>query len=116
MVSSFYLWKESGELRLLYELDRDVTPAVNLVVKAEEDCTLREDHFYLSGNHSYNDSDSSLLQVVVQVQDINDNPPVFDKDALTVGLLWDKAIGFEVINLVVSQRFCCFVGFVVVVC
>ena len=116
MVSSFYLWKESGELRLLYELDRDVTPAVNLVVKAEEDCSLREDYFYLSGNHSYNDSDSSLLQVTVQVQDINDNPPVFDRDALTVGLLWDKAIGFEVINLVVSQWFCCFVGFVVVVC
>ena len=114
MVKSFFLWKKTGQLRLLSVLDRDVTPEVNLVVKAEDNCNLREDHFYLSGNYSYNDSDSSLLHVVVQVQDINDNPPVFDKDALTVGLLWDKAIGFEVINLVVSQWFCCFVGFVVV--
>ena len=102
MVSSFFLWKQLGELRLLSELDRDVTPAVRLVVKAEEDCTLSEDHFTDSGNYTYNASDSSLLQVVVEVRDINDNPPVFDKDALTVGLLWDKEIGFEVINLVVS--------------
>ena len=102
MWESFFLWKKTGELLLQSKLDRDVTPAVHLVVKADANCVWSEDHFTNLGNHDYNASDSSLLRVVVRVTDINDNPPVFDKDALTVGLLWDKGIGFEVINLAVS--------------
>ncbi|KAL8565515.1 hypothetical protein ACOMHN_049491 [Nucella lapillus] len=107
-VGDFFLVKNTGELRILKELDRDLTPQVSLLVKASADCTLREDYFLNSSggptNHVYNASDSSLLQLTVQVEDKNDMPPEFDKAALTVGLLYEVPIGYEVINLKTFTR------------
>ncbi|XP_076448042.1 cadherin-23-like isoform X2 [Babylonia areolata] len=101
MVNDFFLTRDTGELRLLNKLDRDLTPEIKLVVKATQDCSiLREDYYTASGGGgAYNASDKSLLQVIVKVIDKNDNPPVLDEEALTVGLLYDKGIGYEVINL-----------------
>lgn len=100
-VDYFFLLKNTGQLRILKKLDRDQTPQVNLLIKASGDCTLSENHFTASATKNvYNASDSSLLRLTVKVTDINDKPPVFDKSALTVGMLYDVPIGTEVINLV----------------
>lgn len=101
MVNSFQLNKTSGRLMLIAKLDRDQTPRVTIFIKASGNCILPENFFISGGNNkTFNSSDDTTLRVVVTVNDINDNGPVFDQDALTVGLLFDKEIGFEVIYLV----------------
>ncbi|XP_076459464.1 cadherin-23-like isoform X2 [Babylonia areolata] len=106
LLSSFTLNKTSGELRLLTPLDRTQTQEVSLEVKATKNCSLDEGHFTSGANSSNNDTSSSssggvnsVLKVRVGVRDINNHPPVFDKDALTVGLLYNVDIGTVVTNL-----------------
>lgn len=100
--SSFQVSKTTGELRLLTQLDRLQTQQAQLEVKVTRNCTLEENHFTSSSNGTdsrENVGDKSVLEVRVKVLDVNNHPPVFDQDALTVGLLYDVAVGTEVINL-----------------
>ncbi|KAK7476781.1 hypothetical protein BaRGS_00032008, partial [Batillaria attramentaria] len=99
MLDAFTLNKIDGELFLLKALDRDKIPQVILIVKVTRDCSLPEDHFSQGTNHSYDALDSSLLEVHVTVLDINDNPPVLNKAALTTGMLYDVEIGTSVLEL-----------------
>nr|KAG5692029.1 hypothetical protein BaRGS_026882 [Batillaria attramentaria] len=99
ILTSFSLQKLDGELFLQNPLNRTVTPEIHLIVKVTRNCSLPENHFYLGNNHSFNATDTSLLEVYVEVQDINDNPPVFKEDALTVGMLDNVEIGTSVFEL-----------------
>ncbi|KAL8569615.1 hypothetical protein ACOMHN_057182 [Nucella lapillus] len=111
MVSSFQLHQTTGELRLLNKLDRDQTLQITLEVKVTRNCTLQDNYFTdsthnssstntSSGGCKRNRSIKSVLQVKVDVLDVNNHPPVFDKGALKVGLLYDVAVETEVTNLV----------------
>lgn len=72
------------------ELDREVTDKYEVVVKASEDCTKtppRVDEF--------DSSDDTLLQLIIGVSDINDNPPVFTKRVFTGGITTEADFGTE---------------------
>jgi tetrahydromethanopterin S-methyltransferase subunit H len=55
-------------------LDREEQAAHVVVVKASENCNLNPEII-----DSFDPADDSLLKVIVNVKDINDNPPTFDK-------------------------------------
>ncbi len=56
------------------ELDREEQAVHIIVIKASENCDLQPDM-----TDSFDPADDSLLKVVVNVKDINDNKPTFDK-------------------------------------
>lgn len=74
---------------------------VQTVVKVSKDCSLPLDYYTKDSNNTFNESDSSLLRVIVKVLDINDNPPVFIEKHFTVGLLYDAENGTAIFNLAV---------------
>lgn len=60
------------------ELDREVQAVHVVVIKASENCDLEPET-----TDSFDPADDSLLKVVVNVKDINDNRPTFDKSMIT---------------------------------
>lgn len=56
------------------ELDREEQSVYIVVVKASEQCNVVPER-----TDAFDPSDDSLLKVVVNVKDINDNKPVFIK-------------------------------------
>lgn len=118
-LSGLKLDKQNRELSLTKKVDRETTNALNIVIKATENCNLNIDFFssvYNSSNVSkssfpanapsaYNSSDESLLWVRVDVVDINDNPPQFSSHDLSAGAVFDVEIGTEVLNLAVGYKF-----------
>jgi len=55
-------------------LDREEQAVHVVVVKASENCNLTPEMI-----DSFDPADDSLLKVIINVKDINDNPPTFDK-------------------------------------
>ena len=76
------------ELMSLQPLDREETDIHHLIIQATEECL----HTPLQVD-SFNASDDSLLNVVVYVDDINDNPPEFSQSVFTGGISTDIDFG-----------------------
>jgi cadherin 23 len=55
-------------------LDREELAVHVVVIKASENCKLNPEMI-----DSFDPADDSLLKVILNVKDINDNPPTFDK-------------------------------------
>ncbi|XP_041364318.1 cadherin-23-like [Gigantopelta aegis] len=93
-VDHFKLNKTSGELCLQTKLDRETKDTVNIVVQALANCSA-----IVPPSDNYNNSDTSLLKVDVNVDDVNDQPPVFSKKDLTHGILFDTELMKVIYNL-----------------
>ncbi|GLH04217.1 Cadherin-87A [Gryllus bimaculatus] len=86
----FSLDAVTHELTVMRELDREQQERHVLVVKATEDC------LEIPTNISaFDPSDDTLLKVIIQILDINDNPPHFVKKVFTGGVSTDADFGTE---------------------
>jgi len=71
--STFRLDKRTGEISLTSSLDRERRSAYTLVVKR----TRAADYLVPNIDVPFSEDDESLLKVIVEVEDVNDNPPQF---------------------------------------
>ncbi|XP_057365539.1 cadherin-23-like isoform X1 [Daphnia carinata] len=79
-------------------LDREEQASHIIVVKASENCDLDPDVI-----DSFDPADDSLLKVVVNLKDINDNPPTFERKVFTAGLTTDADFGSEVVRVIATD-------------
>lgn len=70
-------------------LDREVTPFYQLLIEVEDKGEPRR---------------SGYLQVNVTIQDINDNPPVFEREQYQASVLEDAAVGSSVLQITASDQ------------
>lgn len=78
-------------LQVARELDREVKDTHVLIIKASEDCASSP-----PVNDSWFDQkDETLLKLIVHVNDINDNPPIFVKSVFTGGVTTEADFGTE---------------------
>lgn len=85
------------ELTVEKELDREEYDEHVLLVKATEDC------LHTPANESFFDeTDDTLLKVVIKVIDINDHPPRFVKRVFTGGVTTSADFGTEFMRVKVS--------------
>lgn len=72
------------------ELDREITDRYEIIVKASEDCTKIPQRLT-----EFDSSDDTLLRIIINVTDINDNPPIFTKRVFTGGITTEADFGTE---------------------
>lgn len=84
---------------MLKELDRELTDTHVLIVKASEDCITVPK---IDSPVEFDSHDDTLLRVVVRVNDINDNAPVFVKKIFTGGVTTEADFGTEFMQIKVS--------------
>lgn len=84
------------------ELDREKHKSHNLIIKATENCLTHPLNV-----SEFDPSDDTMLHVVVEVNDINDNAPKFLKRVFTGGVTTDADFGTEFmqIKVIESQEF-----------
>uniref|UniRef100_A0A667XGE9 FAT atypical cadherin 4 n=1 Tax=Myripristis murdjan TaxID=586833 RepID=A0A667XGE9_9TELE len=70
-------------------LDREVTPFYQLLIEVEDKGDPKK---------------FGYLQVNVTIQDINDNPPVFDQDQYQTSVFEDAAVGSSVLQITASDQ------------
>ncbi|XP_010795438.1 protocadherin Fat 4-like [Notothenia coriiceps] len=70
-------------------LDREVSPFYQLLVEVEDKGDPKK---------------FGYLQVNVTIQDINDNPPIFDQDQYQNSVYEDAAVGFSVLQITASDQ------------
>lgn len=95
----------SYPLQVVQELDREKMSRLVLIVKASEDCAHTPENV-----NTFTASDDTLLRVVVNVKDINDNAPHFTKRVFTGGVTTEADFGTEfmqvkVWNMIVDYLF-----------
>ncbi|KAK0092521.1 hypothetical protein PV326_001229 [Microctonus aethiopoides] len=75
-------------------LDREMQEEHLLLIKATEDCTNTP-----ADENLFNETDDTLLKVVINVSDINDNPPRFISKVFTGGVTTEADFGAEVMHI-----------------
>ena len=98
----FVLHPTLHELQAVTELDREVHSRYTLVIRATDKC-----HTFLTSpgltdlrsNVTFDPADDSLLKVVVDVVDIDDNAPSFSRKTFTGGISTDSGFGDTVLTL-----------------
>ncbi|EFX79347.1 hypothetical protein DAPPUDRAFT_52523 [Daphnia pulex] len=85
-------------LRVEKTLDREEQAAHVVVVKSSANCNLNPEII-----DSFDPADDSLLKVIVNVKDINDNPLTFDKKVFTGGLTTEADFGSEVVRVTATD-------------
>lgn len=81
-------------------LDREEQEEYLLLIKATEDCNT------VPGNQSFFDeTDDTLLKVIVTVDDINDNPPKFVSKIFTGGVTTEADFGTQFMHVKVRFKF-----------
>ena len=96
----FSVNKTSGMLTITKKIDRETVSSVFLVVKASQDCLTGQ--WDRINNVKWNESDTTLLLVKVNLLDINDNGPRFTKRFFSGGVTTDTQFNEPVISLSVS--------------
>ena len=84
----FAVTPDSHEVLALVQLDREEEETHRLIVKATEECLHTPEDV-----EDFDPSDDSLLSVVVYVNDINDNAPIFSQQVFTGGISTDIDFG-----------------------
>lgn len=79
-------------------MDREEQAVHVVVVKASENCNLKPEMI-----DSFDPADDSLLKVILNIKDINDNPPTFDKSIVFVNLSTESIVLF--IHAFLVQRY-----------
>lgn len=85
---AFKLGKQSHILSVKTLLDREKQNTYTLLVKATEDCSKSP-----KSQIFYDPSDDTQLKVVVNVTDVNDNPPKFIRRVFTGGVSTATSFG-----------------------
>ena len=84
----FAVTADSHEVMALVQLDREENSTHHLIVKATEECLRTPDPVA-----QFDPTDDSLLNLLIYVNDINDNPPVFSQQVFTGGISTDIDFG-----------------------
>ncbi|KAI8521682.1 Cadherin-23 [Branchiostoma belcheri] len=92
----FLLDKETGILSVHRDLDRETKPVHTLLIKATSDADYEVPR---QRRRVIDVSDSSLQQLVIEVEDINDQPPRFTRKQYTAGVTVDAKYGSELIQV-----------------
>uniref|UniRef100_A0A3B3CED5 Cadherin-23 n=1 Tax=Oryzias melastigma TaxID=30732 RepID=A0A3B3CED5_ORYME len=90
-----------GELRVLKELDREVTPFYSIIIKASSNRSWTPPKGQRSSGTKALDPalDPSLLAVRIELEDINDQTPRFTKAEYTAGVAANAKVGSELIKV-----------------
>eukprot|EP00058_Branchiostoma_floridae_P024852 XP_002610342.1 hypothetical protein BRAFLDRAFT_72456 [Branchiostoma floridae] len=92
----FLLDKQTGILSVHRDLDRETKPVHTLLIKASSDPDYQVPR---QRRRVIDVSDSSLQQLVIEVEDINDQPPRFTRKQYTAGVTVDAKYGSELIQI-----------------
>ncbi|XP_078579310.1 cadherin-23-like isoform X3 [Branchiostoma floridae x Branchiostoma japonicum] len=92
----FLLDKQTGILSVHRDLDRETKPVHTLLIKASSDADYQVPR---QRRRVIDVSDSSLQQLVIEVEDINDQPPRFTRKQYTAGVTVDAKYGSELIQI-----------------
>lgn len=88
----------SHQLTTTKPLDREKQSQYTLIVQATNDC-MREPRPVAR----FDPKDNSLLQVLINVIDVNDNPPKFLKSVFTGGVTTESDFGTVFMSVKVSR-------------
>ncbi|GAV03230.1 hypothetical protein RvY_13685-2 [Ramazzottius varieornatus] len=94
---AFSLDKVTRELRAQINLDRETTAVYNLTVKASSNCAFQPPGAQMP--IPLTSKDHSVMQVVVTLDDVNDNPPRFTRHVFTAGVTVESKYGSRVTKL-----------------
>ncbi|RZF38140.1 hypothetical protein LSTR_LSTR005501 [Laodelphax striatellus] len=83
------------QITAVKELDREMQERHELIVKASEDCATTPP----TNNSWFELRDETLLKLIVNVNDINDNPPLFIKNVFTGGVTTEADFGTEFMHV-----------------
>ncbi|XP_059167286.1 cadherin-23-like isoform X3 [Physella acuta] len=93
LMDTFLMDTPSGKLCLNQTLDRESTMFINIVIQALDDCykdqVIEKIYPFENGQQypsMYRPSQTDKLWVEIEVQDVNDNPPLFKSKELTLGV------------------------------
>ncbi|CAH1794571.1 unnamed protein product [Owenia fusiformis] len=104
--AKFHLNQTSGILTLQNSIDRETTALVTLIIKANEKQLLSDgirtcdNQEFVNKSIEFNEEDTSLLKVQVEILDIDDNPPKFTKTGkyFTAGVTKDTQAGEPILD------------------
>ncbi|XP_033109345.1 cadherin-23-like, partial [Anneissia japonica] len=94
----FNLNKDSGELFVVGPLDREVGSAVSLIVKVSSDPVYTTTQRRKRATTDLL-SDRSLLEVIINLEDVNDNGPVFAEAVYIAGVPAEADPGTEIFTM-----------------
>lgn len=92
----FHLEPLSHKITTVREVDREERDKHILLVKASEDCINAP---RIEGNVHFDSRDDSLLRLVVNILDINDNAPQFVHKVFTGGVTTEADFGTELLQI-----------------
>ena len=102
MIDHFWLNQTSGGLYIQKSIDREKHGAVNLLINATNTCfqrSLKGRALYPEDFYKREITQSSYLWVQVVITDINDNPPKFRRNHMSVGVTRDTDFGTTIFEL-----------------
>ncbi|XP_014258581.1 cadherin-23-like isoform X2 [Cimex lectularius] len=93
----FHLEPLSHEITVVKPLDREEKEQHEMIIKASEDCTKmpqKSDLIIKEGK-----KDDTTLKIIINVIDVNDNPPKFAKKVFTGGVTTEADFGTEFLQV-----------------
>ncbi|XP_065408026.1 cadherin-23 isoform X4 [Chrysemys picta bellii] len=93
---------QEGKLQVLRDLDRETEPYYSIIVKASSNRNWTPPRGHRAARIQALDpsTDTTLQEVRIFLDDINDQPPQFSKSEYTAGVATDAKVGSELIRVV----------------
>ncbi|XP_044881403.1 cadherin-23 isoform X13 [Mauremys mutica] len=93
---------QEGKLQVLRDLDRETEPYYSIIVKASSNRNWMPPRGHRAARIQALDpsTDTTLQEVRIFLDDINDQPPRFSKSEYTAGVATDAKVGSELIRVV----------------
>ncbi|KAM7169642.1 cadherin-23 isoform 3-T3 [Macrochelys suwanniensis] len=93
---------QDGKLQVLRDLDRETEPYYSIIVKASSNRNWTPPRGHRAARIQTLDpsTDTTLQEVRIFLDDINDQPPRFSKSEYTAGVATDAKVGSELIKVV----------------